>query len=168
MLPPIAIPASTEDLIAYRARQLLKREEDLDMIHIRVLKSRQESIDQFVKKFEKSIFDYTFDPGAQVLVRNTRVEKELNRKTKPRYLGPMIVVRRTFGGSYILAEPDGSLSKLRYAAFRIVPYFARDTTRISVTHLLDSTNADLDALARATDTFQDTADDPADFPEDTI
>ena len=42
----------------------------------------------------------------------------------------MVVVRRTEGGSYILAELDGSVSRYRYAAFRVVPYRAR--RRISV------------------------------------
>ena len=42
----------------------------------------------------------------------------------------MVVVRRTEGGSYILAELDGSVSRYRYAAFRVVPYNAR--RRISI------------------------------------
>lgn len=164
LLPPLALPASTTELVSYRARQLMKREADLEMIHSRVLKSRQESIAQFVKRFERSIFDYVFEPGTLVLVRNTRVEKELNRKTKPRYLGPMIVIRKTFGGSYILAEPDGALSKLQYTAFRIIPYYARDSLRISVTRLLDTSDAALDNLARASETPDD--EDVAAFDED--
>ena len=38
----------------------------------------------------------------------------------------MWVVRRTTGGAYILAELDGAESKTRYAAFRVIPYYARD------------------------------------------
>jgi len=37
----------------------------------------------------------------------------------------MLVVHRTRGGAYILAELDGATSKLRYAAFRLVPYYPR-------------------------------------------
>jgi hypothetical protein len=59
-------------------------------------------------------------------VRNTRVEKELDRKTKPRYLGPFEVVRRTTGGSYVLKELDGTISKRGVAAFRLLPYHSRD------------------------------------------
>ena len=50
---------------------------------------------------------------------------ELNRKSKPRYLGPMIVVKRTEKGAYVLAELDRAVAKTSYAAFRLVPYLAR-------------------------------------------
>ena len=36
----------------------------------------------------------------------------------------MVVVRQTKGGSYILSELDRSVSKLRFAAFRVIPYHA--------------------------------------------
>jgi len=50
----------------------------------------------------------SYAPGDLVLVENTAIEKELNRKTKPRYLGPHKVVRQTQGGSYKLAKVDGA------------------------------------------------------------
>ena len=62
--------------------------------------------------------------GDLVLVRNSRVEKELDQKTNPRYLGPFEVLRRTQGGSYILKEMDGTLSRQGVAAFRLLPYHA--------------------------------------------
>ncbi|KZP21026.1 hypothetical protein FIBSPDRAFT_692541, partial [Athelia psychrophila] len=74
--------------------------------------------------------NFDFQPGAVVLIRNSEIEKSLDRKSKPRYAGPMIVVRRTLRGSYQLAEMDGTVSRLRYAAFRIIPYHSR--TDISI------------------------------------
>ena len=61
--------------------------------------------------------NFGFKKGNVVLYRNTRVEKEVSWKSKPRYLGPMIVVRRMYGGAYILAELDGTISLTRFAAF---------------------------------------------------
>lgn len=54
------------------------------------------------------------------------IEKSLNRKTKPRYQGPFEVVRRTKGGSYILQELSGVIMRDAVAAFRLIPYIARD------------------------------------------
>ena len=40
---------------------------------------------------------------------------------KPRYLGPMVILYRTTGGSSLLAELDGGVSRLRYATFPLIP-----------------------------------------------
>ena len=63
---------------------------------------------------------------------------------KLRYLGPMVVLRRTTGGSYLLAELDGSIFRLRYAAFRLLPYFPRNEITIPVMELTGLDNQELD------------------------
>src|SRR6266566_2300108 len=131
---------STADLIATRAWQLLRREDDLAAIHTNVLKSRFESVHQFERQFKNTIHDHDFGPRAFVLVRNSSVENDLGRKAKPRYMGPMVVLRRTQNGSYRLAELDGTVSNLRFAAFRLVPYHACSCSSIPVTHLVDRNN----------------------------
>ena len=39
------------------------------------------------------------------------------------------------GGSYILGELNRSLSKLRFAAFRLLPYLPRDVRSVPVTRI---------------------------------
>src|SRR6202795_4653878 len=124
LVPPQSA-MSTTDLVALHARQLQKREEDLVAIHDRVMRARFASVRQFEKKYINTICEYQFSTRDLVLVRNSRVEMSLDRKSKPRWLGLMVVVRRTVGGSYILAEMDGAVSRLRFAAFRVIPYHAR-------------------------------------------
>ena len=60
----------------------------------------------------------------------------------PRYIGPMVVVKRTRGGAYRLAEVDGAVSRLRYAAFRLIPYYARSQTQLKVTEFVDKEDVD--------------------------
>ena len=112
---------------------------------------RQESVRQFVEAHQGRIIDYDFKPGALVLVRNSAVEMELNRKTKPRYFGPMVMVRHNQGSAYILAELDGSLSKLSYATFRVIPYHARSRTSVPVTRIVHLSDEELDRFAEAAD-----------------
>jgi hypothetical protein len=125
-LAPIQnFPISTEELVAIRARQLQKRPEDLEKMQEIVTESRRRNILRFEKEHLSRIVDFDFKPGALVLVRNSRIEEALNRKTKPRYVGPMVVVRKTIGSSYVVAELDGSQSQQRVAGFRLISYHPR-------------------------------------------
>ena len=63
-------------------------------------------------------------------MRNTRVEESLDSKMEPRYLGPLVVIRRTRGGSYVLAELDGSLVGGTVAQFRVIPYHVRHSIEL--------------------------------------
>jgi hypothetical protein len=145
--PTNDLPARTTDLLAARARALQKRDEDLDRLREQVFAARIASTTRSVTRNAAKIEDFDFQPGALVLVRNSENEKNLSGKTNPRYLGPMVVVQRNKGGAYVLAELDGALSKLRYAAARLVPYHARSQINVDIGHL---TSLSTDELAAAT------------------
>jgi len=149
LVPDITEPLRQADLLALRARQLEKREGDLTEIRSRILRSRFTSVKQFTRQFANTIRDYNFQPGALVLVRNSAIETDLGRKAKPRYLGPMLVVRRSRNGAYRLAELDGAVSKLRFAAFRLVPYHSRSRRSVPVTRFIDE--EDLEAVLEEED-----------------
>ena len=115
--PPQDFCTSTEDLVAIRAQQLAKRPEDIAKMRDTVTESRRKNLERFEKRHTSRIIDFDFKPGALVLVRNSRIEESLNRKTKPRYTGPVVVIRKTPGTSYVIAELDGAQSQLRVAGF---------------------------------------------------
>ena len=145
--PPDTEPLSLSRLIAWRAHQLQKHQEDLESIREHVLKAWFESVKHFEAAFKNQIKDFDFWAGSLVLVRNTRIKKELNRKTKPWYLGPMVVLCRTTGGSYLLAELDRAVSRLCYAAFWLIPYYPCLSSVIHITELTDMDDENLDKLA---------------------
>ena len=143
MSPELGDGVSTTELLAIRAKALLKRDKDLEEVERKVLKARWESVRQFEEKFRYTIKDYNFKPGDLVLVWNSKIESEASRKPKPRCMGPMAVVRRTKGGSYVLAELDGAVSMLQYGAFRLIPYFPRTTLGVPITKIIDSEVLDM-------------------------
>ncbi|KIN98681.1 hypothetical protein M404DRAFT_113236, partial [Pisolithus tinctorius Marx 270] len=143
---PTAEFYSTSELIPHHAHQLQKHPEDLAQIHDLILRSCFMSVKDFITRFAHTIQDFNFEPGSLILVRNSRIERELDHKTKPCYLGPMIVVQHTKGGLYILAELDGAVSKFHFGAYCLYPYFLRNDSRIKVTQLTGISAGDLDHL----------------------
>ncbi|THU86906.1 hypothetical protein K435DRAFT_921632, partial [Dendrothele bispora CBS 962.96] len=110
LLPDITTRLSDAELLAIRARQLERREEDLELLHNRVLDSQYSSIRAFEKAHTKSIREYGCRASDLVLVLNKRIEKGISKKCLPRYFGPMIVIKKTTGGNYRLADLNGAIS----------------------------------------------------------
>jgi hypothetical protein len=146
LIPALDTRISTEELIATRVKLLLKRDEDIATFQSDVLKTRLHALCCFEETFARTMANFDSEPGRLVLLRNSRIEESLNRKTKPRYIGPYVVVKCTKGGSYILAELDGSIFRIHAAAFHIVPYQSRSHSRVPVTRLVDVSVDDLDDL----------------------
>ena len=76
--PPDTEPLSLSGLIAWRAQQLQKHQEDLESIREHVLKTWFESVKHFEAAFKNQIKNFDFRAGSLVLVRNTRIKKEFN------------------------------------------------------------------------------------------
>lgn len=149
LVPPLQPTMSTTELIALRARQLARRPEDLAAARDRVYAARFASLKQFTEKFKHTIRDYDFQPGQLVMVKNTMVESEIGwRKYEDKYYGPLVVLKRHHGGSYVLAELDGSVSMLRCAAFRVAPYYPRAQELFDIDHILKEGGDRLDILER--------------------
>jgi hypothetical protein len=108
---------STMDLVAWRVCQLQKHQQDLNNIKEKVLKAHYQSICNFEQCYCCSIVDYDFKPGAYILVRNS------------------------------MAELDGAVSKLHYAAFRLLPYLPCNKTKISVISITGLDEEVLNSLA---------------------
>ena len=78
---------------------------------------------QFERLHGSTIWDFDFQQGDLVLVRNTAIKKSLNRKMRARYNRPLLVLLRNKGGAYIICELNGAVFDRPIAAFRVIPYF---------------------------------------------
>ncbi|KAJ3884455.1 hypothetical protein GG344DRAFT_34257, partial [Lentinula edodes] len=153
LLPPPDSVLSTEDLLSRRARELQKRQEDLEDMRHRVHQNRLEGIHRFEQKHLQSIKDYNFKLGDLVIARNTRVEKTFSAKNRMRYMGPLIVIRRNRGGAYIVAELDGTVWRTPVGAFRVIPYLSRSSLPLpNLEDFLDISTKDLAELESSDNT----------------
>ena len=61
-----------------------------------------------------------------MLIRNTRIEQEMNRKHKPRYMGPYVLRENRKSRSWKINKLDGTSIRTIVAGFRILPYVTRN------------------------------------------
>jgi hypothetical protein len=123
-LPPTSVMSMT-DLISCRAIALQKRSADVNQLYSKVYQARLKAARRFEQEHLRTLKNFDFQRGSLVLMRNTQIEKSLNKKMRARYIGPLIAVSCNYGGAYILAELDGTVLHRPIAAFRLLPYFAR-------------------------------------------
>ena len=174
LLPPPDAPLSSTDLIARHAVALQKRRSHLAALASNVYAARIKAAIRFEQEHAATIIKYDFKLGDLVLIRNAAIEKSLNRKMRVRYLGPLIVISQNKGGAYIVSELNGSVFDRPIAAFRVIPYFARqhidipplnkliDISARRLRELEDSTAADPDDDS---DNLADEEDSPPDSPD---
>ncbi|KNZ76511.1 hypothetical protein J132_10219 [Termitomyces sp. J132] len=124
--PPPNSLLLTTDLIVHQAIDLQHHQEDLDHLHSNVLSTCCLATIHFKAEYAATICDYNFQAGDLILMRNTRIKVTHNKKMKPRYLGPLVVISCNCGSAYILCKLDGSVLHCPVAAFQLVPYFARE------------------------------------------
>ena len=174
--PAPASILSTTDLIARRAIALQQRQEQLSHLHEQVYQARVQAARKFERDHTATIRDFDFKPGDLVLMRHTQIEKSLNRKMRPRYTGPLIVIARNRGGAYVVCELDGTVFHRPIAAFRLLPYLARkniplpdnfaDISQTRLEELVSSDDDGSDDIDTEVIGEPDIDDDTADSPQE--
>ena len=100
-------PISTAELLALRARQLERREEDLVKVAESIKQSRLQNKDYFDRHMRKR--NRPIVAGDLVLLYNSQLDKQWSKKLDNRWLGPYRVKEvREDRGTYRLEELDGA------------------------------------------------------------
>ena len=148
--PPEGV-ISEDELIGMRARALAKHRIHVNQMRKRVDKDKLKRLKAYERDYKAVIKDYKFKPGDLVMIRHSEIESSLDKKMKERYMGPMILVAESKGGSYLIAEMSGAVWHKKVAKFRVVPYFAREKIEIpeGIMKVIDLDEAGLEKIRSA-------------------
>jgi hypothetical protein len=120
---------STEDLIAIRAQQIIRRDKKLMLAHENQRKHRQRAIDDFNKRYENILVNNDFEVGIWVLVHETWLDSQKGNKGALRWTGPFIIHERVeYDGKlkgYKLRELDGTVRRNVVALDRVKIFYYR-------------------------------------------
>jgi hypothetical protein len=139
---------STDELVGLRARALAKHVVHVEEMRARMAAIKEKTAEDYAEKYKHAIKDYCFEPGDFVLVRNTVDEGSLSGRNRDRWWGPLIMVRMTKGGAYIVCEFNGAIWQKKIGKFRVIPYQQRQKLTIGprIEELIDVSQEALDEL----------------------
>jgi hypothetical protein len=118
--------SSHSSLLAARARQLIRRHEDLQVVAQKLEAARLAGILYHDKKNAHRLRQ-PLEPGDLVLIQNVKLETQWGLKLADRWFGPYEIRERLPRGSYLLKEvgPNGAHLLKAFAAFRLRRFFPR-------------------------------------------
>lgn len=117
---------STEDLLAVRMNQLVRRDEKLVIALEKQKEARRRAVEAFNEKFGKRLSDGNFTEGTWVLVHETWIEGQKGHKFALRWSGPYVVHRKLKETTYQLRELDGTIKRESISANRMKIFFYRE------------------------------------------
>ncbi|KXN84949.1 hypothetical protein AN958_11891, partial [Leucoagaricus sp. SymC.cos] len=121
----------TTELVRLQAQALAKHAAHVEEMCTCISTEKIQRTIHLEEEIKHKIMSNEVKPGDLVLVKNSSIEKSADRKMKPRYLGPMVVIQWYQGGAFLLAELDGSIWINKVAAFRVVPYLMHTWIKFS-------------------------------------
>jgi len=138
-IPDITEKLTDGELLGMHVQQLEQREEDLATVDEQVVKNRETSVEEYIKKNKNKMVDYNFQPGEFVLALNKmKPAKDEGWKGCASFMGPWLVVYHLCSRVYRLAELNGAISHLKFTAFRLILYYPQSRKVVPVTQIVDS------------------------------
>ena len=153
---------STADLLAIRARQLQRRDDDFEEATLHLQRMRLEGKERHDEKY--GIRHKELASGDTVLLHNTRREKDMSRKLAFKWLGPYRICDLVKDkGTYMLEELDGSRLAGTFAADRLKKFHPRQRPQLD--HAPDLDDEEIPTLDRflTDDSASDLSDAPDNF-----